>query len=113
MLDGRNGSLCTPSTRDTYNRSSTASERQPRLPAQILGKDYFLLSFFNHFVASRRTLAGAVPPWLVRLSTERSTGRILNAALVMRGSIACMVASDSLSSGTPACSAAATMRPVM
>src|SRR3954471_23512153 len=64
------------------NHSSGAIHTTDRLrqarggapPAEILPRVcYFLPSFFNHFVASRRTFAGAVPPWLTRLFTEFST----------------------------------------
>src|SRR5579875_3526216 len=62
--------------------------------------------------ACSATLAGAVPPWLVREATDASTLSTENTPAVIRFSTDCISASDSPLKSTPFASASATSRPV-
>ena len=53
----------------------------------------------------------AVPPWLTRLATERSTVSTSNTRSSMAGSISAMASSGSSARPTPRSSARCTMRP--
>ena len=81
LLLGHRG--CHRITPDTAGRQCRKQKCSGQKTGENIRHDFLFPKIFNHLFASRFTLAGAVPPKLLRAATEASTVNTLNTAGVM------------------------------